>query len=96
MSKFIITRQGQTDIDEILIYIASDSIGAAIRLVDKFTDQFRMLSLNPNAGRERPELKEDLRSFPEGNYVIFYRKWAGKIAIVRVVHSARDLDDLLD
>ena len=96
MSKFIITREAQTDIDEILIYIAADNIDAAIRLVDKFTEQFRMLSQNPDAGRERPEIKEDLRSFPEGNYIIFYRKWAGNIAIVRVLYSARYLDDILD
>lgn len=94
MPKFIITRQAQADIDEILIYIAADNIDAAINLIDTFTEQFRMLSLNPNAGRERPELKGDLRSFPDGNYLIFYRKWAGKIAIVRVLHAARDLDEI--
>lgn len=53
-----------------------------------------MLAGNPKAGRERLELKEGLRSFPEGNYLILYRSCAGKIAIVRVIHSARDLDEM--
>jgi toxin ParE1/3/4 len=94
MPDFIITRAAQTDIDEILIYIAADDIEAAVNLVEKFSERFRMLGVNPNAGRERPELKEDLRSFGEGNYVIFYQKWAGKIAIVRVLHTSRDLDGI--
>jgi toxin ParE1/3/4 len=53
-----------------------------------------MLADNSKLGRERPELSEHLRSFPEGNYLIFYREWAGRIAIVRVLHGARDLDEI--
>jgi hypothetical protein len=29
-----------------------------------------------------------------GNYLIFYRLWAGKVAITRVIHSARDLEEI--
>lgn len=94
MGKYIITRQAEYDIDEILIYIAADNIGAALSFNDRLTHLFEMLAENPNAGRERPEIKEDLRSIPEGNYLIFYRKWAGNIAIVRVLHGARDLDEI--
>ena len=53
-----------------------------------------MLADNTKIGRERPELNEDLRSFPEGNYLIFYRRWIGQIAIVRIIHGARDLDEI--
>jgi toxin ParE1/3/4 len=53
-----------------------------------------MLAENPKSGRERAEIKQDLRSFPEGNYLIFYREWAGIVAIVRVLHGARDLDEM--
>ncbi len=94
MGKYIITRQAEHDIDEILIYIAADNLDAALSFNERLTNLFEMLAENPNAGRERPELKEDLRSIPEGNYLLFYRKWAGNIAIVRVLHGARDLDEI--
>lgn len=94
MAKYIITRQAQGDIDEILAFIAADNLDAALSFSDRLTHLFEMLADNSEAGRERPELKEDLRSFPEGNYLIFYRVWAGNVAIVRVLHGARDLEEI--
>ena len=46
-------------------------------------------------GRARPELRENLRSFPYGAYLILYRAIGDGVEIVRVVHAARNLDDLL-
>ena len=43
-------------------------------------------------GRARHELAVDLRSFPFGRYVIFYVPIEGGIDVVRVLHSARDVD----
>lgn len=43
-------------------------------------------------GRAREELAADLRSFPFGRYVIFYAPVEGGIDVVRVLHSARDVD----
>lgn len=94
MPKYIITREADEDINEILVYIAADNFNAAMNLYERFLDLFDILADNSNAGRERPELKEDIRSFTEGNYLIFYRPWAGKIAIVRVIHGSRDLDEI--
>lgn len=94
MPKYIITREADDDITEILTFIASDNFSAAMNLYDRLVQLFEMLADNRCAGRERPELKEDLRSFPEGSYLIFYRQWAGNVAIVRVIHGARDLDEI--
>jgi Plasmid stabilization system protein len=94
MGRYLITPRAQEDIDEILTHIAADNLDAALSFNDRLTHLFEMLADNTLAGRARPELKEDLRSFPEGNYVIFYRPWAGKVAVVRVIHSARDLDEM--
>jgi toxin ParE1/3/4 len=43
-------------------------------------------------GRAREELAADLRSFPFGRYVIFYMPVQDGIDVVRVLHSARDVD----
>jgi toxin ParE1/3/4 len=43
-------------------------------------------------GRERKELAADLRSLPFGRPLIFCTPVRGVIDIVRVLHSARDID----
>ena len=94
MSKFIVTREAEEDIGEILTFIAVDNFDASLAFYERLIELFEMLADNPKAGRERPELKEGMRSLPERNYLIFYRLWAGNVAITRVLHSARDLDEL--
>ena len=94
MPSYSLSREARQDIDEILIFIAADNLDAAISFNDHLDNVFVMLSDNPKAGRERLELNEGLRSFPLGNYLVFYRIWAEKISITRVLHSARDLDEL--
>ena len=96
MANHIITRDAEEDIDEILAYIASDDFDMSLAFYARLIDVFAMLGDNPKAGRERPELNEGLRSLPLGKYSIFYRIWAGEVAIARVIHSARDLDELFD
>jgi toxin ParE1/3/4 len=94
MAKYLITRQAQNDINEILHFIAADNLNAAVAFADRLTELFELLAGNSKVGRERPDLQEGIRSFPEGNYVIFYRTWAGEVAIVRILHGARDLEEL--
>ena len=47
---------------------------------------------SPGIGRPRAELQADLRSFPVGRYVLFYRPIKGGIEVARVLHGMRDLD----
>jgi len=42
-------------------------------------------------GRSRPELGENLRSFPVGNYLVFYVPRADGVDIARVIYGGRDL-----
>ena len=41
--------------------------------LDKIDAKLKFLAQHPLAGEARPELAADVRSFPVGNYVIFYR-----------------------
>lgn len=45
----------------------------------------------PGLGRQESKLAPNLRSFPLGNYLIFYRPIEDGIAVVRVLHGARDI-----
>jgi toxin ParE1/3/4 len=50
-----------------------------------------MLVDNPQAGRDRPELAPNLRSFPVGNYLIFYCPTHNGIEVVRVLNARQDI-----
>lgn len=80
------------DIAEIWDPIADDSLRAADRWIDQLDEQFALLASQPLMGRARDELAPGLRSFPFGRYVILYEPIEGGIDIVRLLHSARDVD----
>ena len=94
MPEPIITPEAEQNLNEILTCIVADNFEASVVFFGRLERVFRMLGQTPLAGRERRELNEGLRSFTLGNYMIFYRIWAGKVSITRVLHSARDLDEL--
>ena len=71
---------------------AEDSLDQADRWIDKLDEKFGILATQPLMGRAREELAADLRSFPFGRYVIFYMPVQDGIDVVRVLHSARDVD----
>ncbi|MCS3729201.1 type II toxin-antitoxin system RelE/ParE family toxin [Bradyrhizobium betae] len=83
--------QVETDLEEIWLFIASDNIGAADRLLDRIGNTFQMIAENPQAGRHRPELGMGIRSFAVGHYVVFYEAFPNGVEIVRVLHGARDI-----
>lgn len=80
------------DIAEIWDHIADDSLRAADRWIDQLDEQFVLLASQPLMGRSRHELAPGLRSFPFGRHVIFYEPIEGGVDVVRLLHSARDVD----
>ena len=50
-----------------------------------------MLSAFPKAERSRNELGRKLRSFPMGNYVVYYRVTASRGEIMRILGGAMDV-----
>ena len=80
------------DIAEVWDHIADDNLRAADRWVDHLDEQLQLLASQPRMGRVRDELSTGLRSFPFGRYVIFYAPIPGGIDVVRLLHSARDVD----
>lgn len=81
----------QEDLIEIWEYIADDNINRADTFIDIVDGKLRMLAAQPMMGRARDELMAGLRSFPVGRYILFYELVTEGIALVRVLHSARDI-----
>ena len=94
MSGYRVSEQSRSDLDDIWLYIASDNRTAADRFIDELVGKFQTLATQPGIGRSRDELAESLRSFPVGNYVIFYRALADGIEIVRVLSGFRDIPNV--
>ncbi len=82
----------ESDVIEIEIYIAEDSVAEADRWVDRLDERLRLWATQPALGRPREELAPSLRSMPFGRYVVFFAATQDGIDIVRVLHSSRDVD----
>lgn len=91
-NKFRKLPQADLDLDSIWNFIAADDVQAAERQVDRIGKIFQMLVENPLAGRERPELRKDLRSFPVGSYIVFYIPLSDGVEVIRVMHGRQDID----
>jgi toxin ParE1/3/4 len=91
---FRISSQAQIDLDEIWLFIAEDNPDAADRFHDRLLSTFLTLAGQPSIGRSRDELRPNMSGFPVGNYVIFYLNTSEHIEIVRVLHGARDIENL--
>ena len=93
MPYIVRTPRAKADVLSIGRYIAqqSGSRSAALRFLDKIDAKLKFLAQHPLAGEARPELAADVRSFPIGNYVIFYRPSEDGIDVLRILHGARDI-----
>ena len=66
-----------------------------LNVIDRFTEVYERLADNPQMGMRQDQYRLGLRCFPVGNYIIFYSSAADVIEVYRVLHGARQLDDLV-
>ena len=85
------TDKARDDLENIWLHIAQHNVDAATRLLQGIEAISHTLAENPRIGRMRRELGYELRSFPAGSYVIFYRPIEGGVSLIRVRHAARDI-----
>jgi len=89
------TAKSEEDLIEIWLYIAQDNPAAADRVLEDMEHRFIMLADNPQMGRYRPDIAPELRYFISGKYLILYRTPTDGVQIVRVIHGARDLPNVI-
>jgi toxin ParE1/3/4 len=95
MRRVINAPEAEADIYGIARHIAEDDIEAACRFIETIYEKIQLLATHPQMGRLREELAENLRSFPVGPFVIFYRPISSGIEVARVLRGARDIPSLL-
>jgi len=86
-----VTQSAKRDLKSIWAYIAADSRTAADPVHAQLTLRFDSILRNPQIGKVRSDIADDMRGIPVGRYLILYIQLHGVIYIMRVLHGARDI-----
>lgn len=96
MTAFVLTPAAEADLNDIITYIAENNSDAAERSVARFERAMQMLADNPEVGHLREDLAaEPLRFWAIYSYMIIYRPKTSPLQIIRILHGARDIKDIL-
>src|SRR5579859_2107069 len=99
MDSYELSPEALEDLLSIQNYISLDSPAAAERLIDQFFLAFENLAKWPGSGHSRADLTSKRVLFwPLDSYLIVYhaREADSMVQIVAVLHSARDLQAVLE
>ena len=98
--RIVVRPRADFDLDEQAQYIARDSVVAARQFYEAAARAFELLAGMPGMGstwESGNPIFADLRVWPVGGFekhLIFYRAIADGIEVMRVLHSARDIESL--
>jgi toxin ParE1/3/4 len=95
MNRLVFTPLAETDLNEILDYIAQHRPLTAVAVVARLREKCDLLAAHPLIGQPRPEFPGDYRSFPVERWILFYRVVGTTVEIHRIIDGARDLDSLI-
>jgi toxin ParE1/3/4 len=89
------SRLAEADLEEIGDYIARDNPARALSFIHELRAHCRAIAASPLSYPQRPELHKQLRACAHGSYIIFFKVADDRVFVVRVLHTARDLINLL-
>ena len=94
MKRYVLAETAEADLTHILEYIADrDGIGRALTVHQAFTAAFELLASSPGIGSVKPHLTSDaVRWWPVFKFLVAYDATASPLAILRIIHGARDVD----
>lgn len=94
MAKVEISPLAESDLENIWGYFSEYSLESAKQIIREFGQKFDLLSENSKLGRSCDEFILNLRSFPHKKYIIFYFPIENGIEVFRILHGAREIEDL--
>ncbi len=99
MSRFLLTRQAQADINNIVDYIWQDSPQSALEFNNEVERICNLLADMPDLGYQISFITSyDCFMFPVGrfdSYLIIYLQEENTPVIIRVLHGRQDIEKLL-
>ena len=91
--RIVFSARAIRDLDAIGDYVAARSNEERAEWFLRSVDEKILLHANiPLGGQLRDALRPGMRSFPVGNYVVFYRPLKDGIRVLRILHASRDLE----
>ena len=95
-NRYDLTEATRRDLKEIWSYIAENNAASADKTLRELAKKFDLLAQNPKIGSSHDEFIVNLRSFPFKTYLIFYFPIENGVEIYRVIHGARNIEDLFE
>jgi toxin ParE1/3/4 len=89
-----LSARAERDLIDIWFAVAIDSPANADRFIDKLSERVDGLADFPDRGVLRQEVAAGLRMLIEGNYLILYRVKSDVVEVMRIVHGARQIENL--
>ena len=87
------SQTSENDLNEIIDYIAQDSLEYALSFYEEVREKVGNLVQFPKMGRKVPELDNpNIRELILRNYRLIYRIIGEKVQIIRLIHGSRILD----
>ena len=66
------------------------------KYLKQLDDAFKLLSRQPEIGRDADDVKPGFKKFSQGSHIIFYRAGTeSKIVVIRILHNSMDVDQHL-
>lgn len=99
--RIFISPRASQDIDKHFAYIAENNLDVALRFFDATRQTFAKLAKMSGIGRlypsKNPRLADLRRLSIKGfeNYQVFYLSFDDYIEVIRILHAARDLEEVL-
>lgn len=93
-----LSRAAEQDLEELLAYVSEQSgPSRALKVHQKFVAAFEQLAEMPRSGSKRTELTgERIRWWLVFNWIVLYDGESAPIMVLRVIHSARAIERILD
>jgi addiction module RelE/StbE family toxin len=94
-----LTKGAETDLEEIVSYIANDSVQNALRILERLQNKINSLNKMPKRGRYVPELLDknirEYRELIENPWRIFYKIDGNKVYVLSIIDGRRNIQNIL-
>ena len=92
-----LSQTAEAELEEILLFVAEQSgIDRALHVHGRFVDAFEHLAKMPGSGSKRSITGDRVRWWRVFDWIVLYEWQSTPVTILRVIHGARDLYQILN
>jgi toxin ParE1/3/4 len=93
MSALRLSPAARADFDSIWTYTAQRwDLDQAEAYARSSSNAMQLLASSPDLGRKIDDIRPGYLKFPAASHIIFYRKVAGGIEVIRILHKSMDVE----